>query len=280
MRRSSVAVTGRTRVVGLLGFPVEHSRSPEMHNAAFRALGLDFVYVPFRVPPPRLREAFRGLLAAGVTGFNVTIPHKERVARLVDGLTPEARWCGAVNTVYVSRGRVIGHNTDVEGFLRSLPRNLRPDAAVVVGAGGAARAVVAGLWKLGVRDLRVLNRTRSRLEKLRRHFRRLGVRLGTGDLSSLRDESLLGRTSLLVNATSLGVRHERFPPFSPAKTPLDCLFYDVNYTGETDFLRRARLEGRETKGGLDMLLFQGAAAFRLWTGREAPVTVMARALRD
>ncbi len=282
-RSDEVPVCGATRVVGIVGDPVAHSRSPAMHNAAFRALGLDFVYVPFRVRPAGLKAAIRGARALGITGLNVTVPHKEKVICLLDGLTAAARLAGAVNTVYRRGDRLLGDNTDVYGFLRALAEagyRTRGSRAVVIGAGGAARAVVAALVRASAQHILVVNRSAARRMALARHFLRHGARIMTSSLAVLRSAQSLAGADLVVNATTLGLRGERFVPLAYAATPERCLFVDLIYGRNTDFLQQARRAGRPTLDGTGMLLHQGAAAFRRWTGKEAPLSVMAQALAE
>jgi len=276
-------ISGGTRVVGIVGDPVAHSLSPAMHNAGFRALGLDFVYVAFRVRPAALRAAVRGARALGIAGLNVTVPHKEKVIPLLDELTRPARLAGAVNTVYWRENRLVGDNTDVQGFLHCLAEadyRVRGCRALVVGAGGAARAVVAALLRSGARHILVVNRSTARRKALARHFLRHGARIMTAPLPALqRTESVAG-VDLVVNATTLGLHGERFLPLAYAATPVHCLFVDLVYGRKTDFLQRARNAGRPTLDGTRMLLHQGAAAFRRWTGKEPPLDIMARALAE
>lgn len=279
-------IDGGTRLVGLIGWPVEHSLSPAMHNAAFAELGLNWCYVPLPVAPGRLREALRGLVALGFAGANVTAPHKEAVMAHLDEVAPGARAIGAVNTIVVREGRTFGHNTDWRGFLAALreggfsPQGKR---AVVLGAGGAARAVVYALAHTGS-EVAVLNRTPQRAEAL------------VGDLSplfpsipfialSLNENTLREQAAvahLLVNATPLGTWPEvdRSPWPEGLAFPGHLTVFDLVYNPpQTRLLQQAAAGGARTIGGLGMLVHQGAAAFRLWTGLEPPVETMYEACR-
>ncbi|GIW46072.1 MAG: shikimate dehydrogenase [Candidatus Binatia bacterium] len=272
-------VRGSTRVVGIIGDPVEHSLSPLMHNAAFAALGLDWVYVPFPVRAGALPAAVRGLAALGVVGANVTVPHKEAVGRYVDELSPLAKRVGAVNTIVCRSGRLYGDNTDVYGVRQALRRvKLRGATAVVVGAGGAARAVLVALEALGVRRVLLVNRTLERARVLRRKFSSGGFHVEVRDFSALVEARYLKEVRLVVNTTSLGLHGEPFPAVAFELTPRECVAFDLIYGRWTDFLRRARAADRKTIDGSEMLLHQGAEAFRLWTGRRAPLEVMRSAL--
>lgn len=283
MGRAMSVIGGRTSVIGIIGDPIAHTRSPAMQNAALEALGLDAVYVPFHVSPARLRDAVRAVRALGLAGLNVTVPHKERIAAMLDETTARAKMIGAVNTVYRRGDMLLGDNTDATGFLRALkdadfrPRKRR---ALVVGAGGAARAVIAALHDGGARSILVANRSAARRRALAAQFARAFVTVETADLDVLEDETALADVDLVVNTTSLGWHDEKFPPLAYSATPPRCLFNDLIYGRDTDFLLRARRAGRPTLDGLGMLLHQGAAAFSLWTGQSAPLDVMAGALRQ
>lgn len=273
-----VIVRGSTRVVGIFGDPVAHSLSPAMHNAAFSTLGLNWVYVPFLVPAALLAEAVRALPALGIRGVNVTVPHKEAVMEFLDGCSELAREVGAVNTIIHTDGRLWGENTDVYGVRQALRGlRLRRQDAVVVGAGGSARAVLVALREAGVARVWLANRTVERARELARRFSTGTFVVEPLPLSRLRDAPLFTQVRIVVNATSLGLHHKSFPPLAVEATPKDCLFFDLVY-GHTTFLRRAAAAGRPTADGREMLLHQGAAAFRLWTKRQPPLAVMRNAL--
>jgi len=278
---STLGISGQTRVVGVIGWPIAHSVSPAMHNAAFRALGLDWCYVPFPVHPERLAQALAGVRGLGLGGINVTVPHKQALLSLVDELTPEARAVGAVNTVIVKGETLLGHNTDVGGFLRALGEagcDARGCAALVLGAGGAARAVVYALARVGA-QVTLLNRTASRAHDLAREFASLsaGARPKGGPL----DEQTLRRTApqarLIVNTTPLGMWPEvdTSPWIEGVPFPADALLFDLIYNPrETLLMRQARAGGARAVDGLRMLVHQGAEAFELWTGVRPPIEVM------
>jgi shikimate dehydrogenase len=264
-------ITSRTHLVGLLGYPIEHSVSPAMHNAAFAHLGLDWAYLPLPLLPDRLGEALRGLLALGFRGANLTIPHKEQALAYLDDITPEARALGAVNTITIEDYKLVGHNTDADGFLAALTEaGGQHQRAVVLGAGGAARAVVQALRKIGV-SVTVANRTLERAL-------RLSVDVCALDAPSL--GAALKQADLLVNATPVGM----WPAVEASPLPEgltlspDLTVFDLVYNPlETRLLQQARLSGAKTINGLGMLVYQGAAAFRLWTGIAPPLEVMRQA---
>ncbi|HYE58137.1 MAG TPA: shikimate dehydrogenase [Rhodothermales bacterium] len=270
------------RLVALLGDPVAHSRSPALHNAAFRALGLDLLYLPFRVPPVRLGAALDGLRALGAVGANLTLPHKEAALPYLDALTPAARAIGAVNTLVISDdGRIEGDNTDAGGFLDGLsPYVARLDGAeaVVFGAGGATRAVVyALLTRLSPARLTLASRTPERAIRLAEAFEALDTGRALAVASGDEVREAMRRARLVVNATPLGM-----PPqahLTPYPHPEDfgpqLVVYDLIYTpAETRLMREAAARGAVTIGGLPMLAGQAARAFERWTGRTMPPSVL------
>ncbi len=278
-RRAAPAISGRTRVVGIIGDPVDHSRSPAMHNAAFAALRLDWVYVPFPVPAAEVAAAVAAVRALGLAGVNVTVPHKEAVVPLLDAVSPLARQVGAVNTIVHADGQLLGDNTDVHGFaqlLRAARIRVRGRHAIVIGAGGSARAVVAALQELGAARLTVANRTPARARALTACCPDVPVHVAP--LTALTETALLGDAALVVNTTSIELGGAAFPPLAVSATPARCAFVDLLYGRPTAFLAAARRAGRPAHDGSAMLLHQGARAFRLWTGRHAPLAVMRTAL--
>ena len=275
-------ISGRTQIVGIMGDPVAHSLSPAMHNAAFRALRLDFAYVAFHVPPAQVRPALTGVRALGIAGVNVTVPYKERVIACLDSISATARRAGAVNTVVNRNGRLHGENTDVIGFRRAVRDaefRIRGCRALVVGAGGVARAVLTALAEGKAAAVTVANRTMPRARRLAHAFHCAGMRTASLPLAALRERERVASFDLVVNATSVGLHGERFVPLAFTATPPSCLFVDLIYGRHTDFLARAARAQRRSLDGSGMLVHQGAAAFALWTGRAAPVAVMRAALR-
>jgi len=280
-------INGATRLVGLIGWPVEHSLSPAMHNAAFAALGLNWVYVPLPVPPGALEAAVKGLAALGFRGANVTVPHKQAVMPYLDELTEAARAIGAVNTIIVRDGRLTGDNTDAEGFIRALREGgFKPQGSsvMVLGAGGAARAVVYALLSSGTTEVRVLNRTYERAVTLVEDFGKLfpQVELKPLPLNSQALAEAAGDSSLLVNATSVGMwpHVEESPWPEELPFPSHLTVFDLVYNPQkTKLLRQAEAAGARIISGLGMLLHQGARAFELWTRRKPHLHIMRESLQ-
>lgn len=281
-------VSGSTRVTGVFGYPVEHSLSPAMHNAAFSALRLPYIYVPFPVPPQAIGPAIRSLPALGIVGVNLTIPHKESVLPFLDEVTQEAREVGAVNTVHCTAGRLLGDNTDGRGFLDPLVEaGVRVSGApvFVLGAGGAARAAVFRLAREGAR-VTVANRHADRAERLAAAVRNAvpgaEVRaLGLDDPRELEREAR--RAELVVNTTRVGMHPDsgELPPLPLSALNRGQTVYDLVYNpAETRLLQAARERGCRTLTGVRMLVCQGAAAFERWTGMRPPTGVMEAAVLD
>lgn len=270
-------ISGRTTLVGLLGWPVAHSLSPAMHNAAFAALGMDWAYVPLPTPPETFPNALRGLAALGFRGANVTVPHKLAAVRLADEASAEATKVGAANTLVCERGRIIAHNTDAAGFLAALGEaGCRPRRVVVLGAGGASRSVCVALARLGAQVL-IANRSVDRARSLAAELSAGGASVTSYPVDRDALRAALGNTDTLVNATSAGMWPDVDASPLPADVslPAGLTVFDLVYNPlETSLLRKARLAGCRCVDGLAMLVHQGAASFELWTGHPAPVDVM------
>jgi shikimate dehydrogenase len=262
------------RFAGVLGWPLEHTLSPAIHNAAFRRAGIDCTYLAFEVPPEDLAAAVRGLRALGVYGANVTMPHKERVADLLDEVTGDAAVLRVVNTIAPLSGRLIGHNTDVAGFTAVLTDDAgySPEGrrAVVLGAGGAARAVVKALGDLGAASIVVVARDPERATWVQE------IATAAEAVSWERAQEAAAAADCVVNATPLGMEGEHPLPgadFRPGQ-----LVYDLVYRPPaTPLVESARAQGADAWGGLGMLVHQAAASFRIWTGTEAPIEAMSAA---
>lgn len=269
------------RLFGVLGDPVDHSLSPAMQNAAFAACDLPYLYLRFRVPSATLPQALAEARRLDFGGLNLTVPLKETGLGLVDEATPEARHVGAVNTIRFENGHLLGDNTDARGFLLALAGRVALEGAhaVIVGAGGGARAVGTALAKAGCTDVTIANRTLARAADLARALEGFAaVRTRVVDLDALEDGLGLGDARLVVNTTSTGLARATIP-IRHGATPPDCLFVDLVYGAQpTPFLRAAARARRRTLDGSTMLLHQGALAFETWTGRPAPLDAMRRAL--
>lgn len=283
-----VKIKGTTKICGLFGYPVEHSFSPAMQNAAFSSLLLDFVYVPFTVAPGDLAQAVRAVRALNLVGVNVTVPHKEKVLPFLDELTPEAQLTGAVNTIVHIEGRLVGHNTDGAGFLRALREEAGFSPAgknvLVLGAGGAARAVAVALAGAGAQEISIANRTAQRAQELARELNERTPAKARAIFWSARHlGEVLGNVQLIVQTTPVGMApgREQCPSFPFHCLGREHLVCDLIYNPPmTKFLERAREAGAAVSSGLGMLLHQGALAFELWTGKNAPLEVMRRALLE
>lgn len=271
------------RVV-LIGHPVAHSLSGAMQQAAFDAVGIDAKYELWDRAPIALPDAVEEIRSDEFLGVNVTIPHKERVVPLVDRLTEEAQATGAVNTITREGRRLVGHNTDVPGFAAALDklvgRQKMPRQAVVLGAGGGARAVVYGLIRAGFLRIVVFNRHLHRAEGLVRYFGKSAAHMELKAMPWHESiiESELARTKVLINATSIGLNDD-VSPIPGELIAGDLLVLDLIYK-RTRLLRDAESAGAVAHDGETMLLDQGAAAFTLWTGQPAPLEVMSQALAD
>ncbi len=274
-----------TRLFGIFGHPARHSRSPDMHNAAFSALGMNCVYLAFDIKPERIKPAVEALRSLEICGVNVTVPHKQAVMREMDFLSPEAEFAGAVNTVKNSDGRLCGYNTDIEGALKALEVSMgfspKGKTALVIGAGGAARALVAGLCMKNSRQIFIANKTPEKAEKLSGEFSKkfAGTRIEHSGLDGGKIEDFTGNADILINCSSAGMEGN-----NPLALPLEKFggkfgIYDLVYKPvETPLVKDARKLGIKAESGIDMLLYQGAKSFEIWTGKTAPVEAMKKAL--
>ncbi len=266
----------------LIGRPLQHSFSTALQNAALAHLGIDARYSPWEVSAEELPDAIAFLRDPGVLGANVTLPYKVDVVPLIDELALSARAVGAVNTIEKRAGRLIGHNTDAEGFERALRRRgYAPSGkhVLVLGASGAARAVLATLRKYRLASLTLLNRDPNRAATALAQAQITSFPTSPGPLEPDTVRAALRRADLLVNATSVGLDGHSVPVPVDALSPSHTVFDLVYGSSETPLLAAALRAHAQTISGLTMLLFQGAAAFTIWTGRPAPTDVMRAALR-
>ena len=279
-------INGQTRIVGVIGDPVQHSRSPQMHNAAIVERKLDYVYVPFHVRSGELREAIEGFKALNVLGVNVTIPHKQTVMSILDDVSHEATLIGAANTLIFCDGRVSGDNTDAQGFLRAMTEEGIDipvgGSAVVLGAGGAARAVVVALALSGLGLITVANRTGWKAIQFEKDLATISeTEISAVDLASNQLNSAIRSADLLVNTTSVGMQETDQLLIDPDSLNPGTIVYEIVYTPpETPLLRVAREKGCQTIGGIGMLVHQGAIAFEKWIGIVPNVETMRIALEQ
>jgi shikimate dehydrogenase len=279
-------VSGTTKILGVMGFPVSHSLSPVMHNAAIAAMQLDYVYVPLPIPVEDLGAAIAGLRAIkSLHGFNLTIPHKIEVMPLLDEILPIAKSVGAVNTVKRIDDRLVGTNTDVAGFLEPLKKievNWSETPALILGCGGAAKAVLAACLELGCPMIHVVGRDPKKLKKFHGNM-----------TSQLRDYNLrvhpwaslphlLEIAGLVINATPIGMGSDPHTPINHGEMlllPNQAIAYDLIYTPRpTRFLQLATARGLRAIDGLEMLIHQGAIALEFWLDRPVPIEIMRQAL--
>jgi shikimate dehydrogenase len=276
-------VDSQTGLLALIGDPVGHSKSPDMMNRALKSHGLPYVYLAFQVAPERLKEAVNGFRALGVKGWNVTIPHKVAIMEHLDEIDESALAIGAVNTVVCEEGKWVGYNTDGPGYLRSLKEEwdlpFSGLKAVILGAGGAARAVGYALATAGVPEISIANRTVEKAEALANH---LSSFTQTRAVSLKEGKDVIEKADLVINTTSVGMHPDRDATPVPAEW-----FHEGQYVSdliyhprETALLKGAKQQGAKVHEGLGMLVYQAAIAFEKWTGVPAPVSLMKQALAN
>ncbi len=267
-----MTLKGSSLLFGVVGHPISHSLSPVFQNTALEYLGIDAVYIPFDVPPESFRDFIEGMRALkNLVGLNVTVPHKEVALRLADRVSDEAKAIGAVNTLKFSEGLIEAYNTDWIGFLKTaqMVTELKGKKVLVLGAGGASRAVLYALKKAGAK-VYLWNRTQEKARSIAEEF---GVQLARDIKTSLME------VEVVVNTTSVGLRDDDPPLFDYNLLTPDKVVIDIIYK-ETPLLRRAREIGCKSMNGFPMLVYQGAESLRLWTGCEPPLKVMELSLRD
>jgi shikimate dehydrogenase len=279
-------INGKTKLLGVIGDPIGHTLSPLMHNAAIDALGVNYVYLPFPIASENLKNAIAGLTAINVQGFSVTIPHKLAIIPFLSQITEKARLVGAVNTVWPTENGWQGTNTDVEGFLaplKCLDKNWSQVNPIILGHGGAARAVVVACGELGCSKIRVIGRNQQKLDP----FKESWADTSLYDLIEVHSwdelEGLLSTTELLINTTPIGMSpHREESPLEKELLellPPSAIAYDLIYNPRpTKFLQLAKTRGITIIDGLEMLVNQGAIALEIWLGQPVPVAVMQQAL--
>ncbi len=274
------------KVVGLFGYPVGHSLSSIFQNAGFKKLGLDFTYILFSVEPKKLKKAVEGIKALNIAGMNITIPHKEKVMPYLDKISLVAKKIGAVNTIFNKNGKLIGYNTDVNGFLTSLQEDLKFNpkgkSVFLLGAGGVAYAIVYGLITKGVKKFSIVNKPRWMAELLVKHFRKIakGHEFNLVDFSRRNSKRLIEDSDILINATSVGMNPGDASLIKEGLLYPGLFVFDVVYNRETALLKLAKKKGLKAIGGLNMLIHQGAASFEIWTGEKAPIKTMKKSAEN
>jgi shikimate dehydrogenase len=272
-------ITGKTKVVGLMGYPVSHTISPAIHNASFSHLGLDWVYLPFEVKPEHLKEAIFGLRPLGIAGVNITIPHKVQALAYMDEVSSEAELIGAINTVVVKEEGLFGDNTDGKGFIRSIKEtgfSVEGKRVALIGAGGAGRAVGVSLAREGAVAIYISDEDKGRRESLIGYIKdRFDI------LVSEATPNLLKDTDLLVNATPCGMKENDPLPIDADFIHSNLLVYDLIYNPQkTRLLEEAEKKGAKTISGLAMLVYQAGLSFSAWTGIMPPVDAMMDAAKS
>ena len=278
-------ITGHTELIGLMAYPIRHSSSPAMHNAAFAKLGLDYAYLAFEVDNDSLEGAVQGIRSLKLVGSNVSMPNKTVVHKYLDKLSPAAEMCGAVNTIVNKDGVLTGHITDGTGYMMSLKDNgvdVIGKKMTIVGAGGAATAIEIQAALDGVAEISIFNRKDEFWANAEETVRKINEKTNCkaqlfdlADLDKLKEE--IASSYLFTNATGMGMKPLEGQTYIPDKSFLrpDLIVSDVVYhPRETELLRMAKEVGCKTMNGLGMMLFQGAAAFKMWTGEDMPIEYM------
>ena len=278
-------ITGHTELIGLMAYPIRHSSSPAMHNAAFAKLGLDYAYLAFEVDNDSLEGAVQGIRSLKLVGSNVSMPNKTVVHKYLDKLSPAAEMCGAVNTIVNEDGVLNGHITDGTGYMMSLKDNgvdVIGKKMTIVGAGGAATAIEIQAALDGVAEISIFNRKDEFWANAEETVRKINEKTNCkaqlfdlADLDKLKEE--IASSYLFTNATGMGMKPLEGQTYIPDKSFLrpDLIVSDVvYYPRETELLRMAKEVGCKTMNGLGMMLFQGAAAFKMWTGEDMPIEYM------
>ncbi|NJO96703.1 MAG: shikimate dehydrogenase [Pleurocapsa sp. CRU_1_2] len=282
-------ITGKTKLLGIIGDPVEHSLSPVMHNAAIASLGLDYIYVPFPVKQGDLATVLAGFSAFDLVGFSITIPHKQEIIPLLTEISDDAANIGAVNTVWRTASGWKGTNTDAEGFvapLKAMSRDWSKTTPVILGNGGAARAVIAGLMNLGCPEIHIIGRDSNKLARFYQswsHSTKITSLLKIHNWNNL--SSLIPAADLLVNTTPVGMSpHVDASPVEESlmqKLKPKAIAYDLIYTpNPTKFLQLAQAQGATAIDGLEMLVQQGVAALQIWLQQPVPIDVMRDSLKE
>jgi len=278
-----------TKIIGVIGHPIKHSFSPIMHNTAFKLLDLNYLYLPFDVPLENLKNALKGMTALGISGFNVTLPHKEKISQYLNNISEEASVIGAVNTVVNENGTLSGYNTDVMGILETLrlyKEDFTDSEISIIGSGGAARSLLYTLIRhFRIERINVINRTIQKAESLKDYFteKMLYKNIRTYELLPPDLVEIFKRSKLIVNTTAIGM----FPDVDDTPTSIaesftpDQIVFDVVYNPvKTKFLKLAESQGAKILTGLEMFIAQGAKSLELWTGEKMPVEKIRETLEE
>ncbi|MCH7949048.1 MAG: shikimate dehydrogenase [Candidatus Dadabacteria bacterium] len=281
-----MGVKATTDIYGIFGHPVKHSLSPDMHNSAFNTLGLNSVYVAFDIDPESIEEATRAIRVMGIRGINITIPHKQTIIPYLDEVSPDAKLTGAVNTVKNENGKLLGYNTDVGGFLRAIREDLdfspEGNTLFLIGAGGAARAVLSAFCMNGGAVVYITDIIKDKALELANQFKAnfQNITIETVELDNQNlIEQKFNEADILVNASPAGMDGVGSLDIPLTSLNKNAVVYDLVYKPpDTNLLKEAKQLGHKASGGLSMLLYQGAESFEIWTGENAPVEIMKKAL--
>lgn len=276
------SISGKTKLIALIGNPIEHSKSPYMHNLSFKSLNLDYVYIAFNIEKELVKKAVESMRVLGSRGFNITMPYKEEVMKYLDEIEEDAKLIGSVNTVLNDKGKLIGYNTDGKGFIKALDERgvkYKGEKMVIIGAGGAAKAIAVELALKGVKEIVIVNRTIERAKSIEdiinTNIQKNKARSLVLEEGTLKEE--LRDAKVLINTTSIGM--EKTIDKSAVKNidifHKDLFVSDIIYNPlKTKFLSKGEEAGCRTMNGLDMLIYQGAIAFKIWTGKDMPLEVI------
>lgn len=275
-------ITGKTKLVCLLGYPISHSLSPQMHNTAFNYLELGYAYLAFDTKKDELENVVKAMRVLNVSGFNVTMPHKQNIIPLLDEVSLEAQWIGAVNTVHNDNGKLVGYNTDGKGYIKSLKEAdiaFEGKKLVLVGAGGAARAVAVQLAIDGAGEIVILNRHIAGAEKIRNIISHKipACKVSALEFNQENLKEALKDADILVNTTSLGMNDQEDKSIvsDPSVFRRELIVSDIIYNpAKTKLLKMAEAAGCRTINGFGMIIWQGAMAFKIWTGEDMPVDLV------
>lgn len=277
-----IGLNGQTSVYGIFGYPVKHSKSPVFQTAAFEHLGINAVYVPFCVKPENISLAINSIRALNIKGVNITVPFKEEAVKYVDEISEEVKVIGALNTIKNIDGYLVGYNTDWFGFIEGL-KEIEPDIegkkVLVIGAGGASRAVVYGLLRENTDKIYIANRTVQRAQNIMEDFKNF-YRVADQIIQPIgldQIEKYLENINILVNTTSVGLNDEDQPIFNYDKLKQDHCVVDIIYK-QTKLLKKAQEKGCKFQDGYPMLIHQGARSFEIWTDKKAPVEIMRKSI--
>jgi shikimate dehydrogenase len=272
-------INGKTKIIGIIGYPIEHTLSPLMHNTAFKYCGLNFVYVPFSVNPKFIKSAINGVKSLNIYGLNVTIPHKETVIKYLDKIDNIAKKIGAVNTITNYNNVITGYNTDAFGFLRSLEQKINPDNKTIFlyGAGGVAKAIGYVLLTKRINKIYITDINEIKAKQLCK-------KLGKSSIFINYDKGLIKETvrksDIFINASPIGMKNGDPSILESDSIHSNLFIYDVVYNRETELIKLAKQKKLEYCDGIDMFVYQGAVAFEYWTKTEAPIKIMYAVIKE